>query len=58
MFASSDPGHGPTHRSSSHAVAASHIEQLEALTAKIHNYVLGFWGEKRKKEEDWQQILA
>ena len=28
-FAGSDPGHGPKHRSSSHAVAASHMEELE-----------------------------
>ena len=38
-------------------MTASHIEELEGLTTIIYNYVLGPWGEK-KKEEDWQQMLA
>ena len=37
-FAGSDPDCGPTHRSSNHAVVASHIERL---TTMIYNYVLG-----------------
>ena len=55
-FASLDPGCGLTHHSSSHAVAASHIEELEGITTRIYNYVLGLWGGKKK--EDWQQMLA
>ena len=43
---------------SSHAVAAGHIEELEGLTTRIYNYVLGLWGEKNKREEDWQQMLT
>ena len=45
-FASLDPGRAPTHHSSGHAVAASHIEELEGLTTRIDNYVLGLWGNK------------
>ena len=55
-FASSDPGHGPTHRSSGHAVVVSHIEELEQPPTRTYNYVLGLWGEKNK--EDWQQMLT
>ena len=47
-FASSDPGCGPTHRSSSHAVVASHIAELEGLATRIYNYVLGLWGGKKR----------
>ena len=35
--------------------------ELEGPTARIYNYVLGLWGEKKKKtkkEEDWQQMSA
>ena len=46
-----DPGHAPTHRFSSHAEAASHIQQLEGCATTTYNYLLGLWG---KKEEDWQ----
>ena len=47
------------HCSSGHAEAASHMPQLEALTARIYYYVLGVFGEKKeKKKEDWQQMLA
>ena len=47
-FTSLDPGHGPTSHSSSHAVAASHIEEPGCRsTTKIYNYVLGLWGEKK-----------
>ena len=50
------------HRSSGHAEVASHIAQPEALTTRICNYVLGGFGEKKKKnqkkKEDWQQLLA
>ena len=42
-----DPGHGPTHRSSGHAEAASHIE-LEGLTTRIDNYALALWGGKKR----------
>ena len=35
----------------------SHIEELEGLTTRIYNYVLGLWGEKNK-QEDWQPMLA
>ena len=55
-FDGSDPGCRPTHISASHAVVASHKEELEGLTAMIYNYVLGLWGEN--KEEYWQQLLA
>ena len=36
------------------------MPQLEGLTAKIYNYVLGGFGEKKEgaKKEDWQQLLA
>ena len=54
------PGLEPHHLSvSSHAVAAAHIEELEGLTTRIFNYVPGLWGGKiKKREEDWQQMLA
>ena len=29
---------------------ASHIEELEVLTTRIYNYVLGLWGEKKKRK--------
>ena len=38
------------HRSSGHDEAASHIAQLEALTTRIYNYILGGFGEKNKKK--------
>ena len=47
-FAGLDPGRGRTHRSSSHAEEASHIE-LEELTTITHNYVLGLWGGGKKR---------
>ena len=37
------------HRTSGHAEAASHVAQPEALTTGIYNYVLGGFGEKKKK---------
>ena len=38
---------------------ASHIAKPEGPTARIYNYVLVDFGEKKKKtEEDWQQMLA
>ena len=41
------------------AEAASHVPQLEGLTTKIYNYVLGEFEErKQKKKEDWQELLA
>ena len=48
-FTSLDPGHRHTHFSQNHAVAASHIEELEGFIIRIYNYVLGLWGEKKKK---------
>ena len=48
-FVGSDPRHGVTLHSSSHAVAASHIEELEGLTTRIYNYVPGLWGEEKYK---------
>ena len=47
------------HHLSGHAEAASHIAQPEALTTRIYNYKPEVLGEKKKKKkEDWQQILA
>ena len=40
---------GPSHCSSGHAVVASHIGELECLTTRIYNYVLGLWGGGKKK---------
>ena len=51
-FAGLDPGHGPTHHSSSHAVVASYKEELEGLTTRIYNYILELWGGKKKEETD------
>ncbi|GAA9114212.1 hypothetical protein BTM330_15590 [Helicobacter pylori] len=37
------------------------MPHLEGPTTKIYNYVLGEFGDKKqekKKEEDWQQLLA
>ena len=45
------------HCLSSHAEVASHVKEVERLTTRIYNYVLGLWGEK-KKDVDWQQMLA
>ena len=49
-FVGLHPGRRPTRGSASHAVAASHIEQ-EGLTTRIYNYVLGLWGEEKKKRK-------
>lgn len=46
-----DPGHKPPHHSSGHAVEVSHTEELEELTPRIRNYVLGLLGEKRKAKQ-------
>ena len=36
---------------SCHAVAVAHIEELERLTARINNHVLGLWeGKKRERK--------
>ena len=41
------------------AEAASHMPQPEGPTARIYNYALGSFGEKKEeKKEDWQQMLA
>ena len=50
-FAGSDSGHRPTHHSSGHAEAASHIAEPEGPTTRIYNYVLGGFGEKKKKKK-------
>ena len=42
------------HHSSGHVEAASQIAQPEALTTRTYNYVMGGFGEKTKKKEDWQ----
>ena len=47
-LASSDPGCGHGITRQSHAEAASHIAQPEALTTTIHSYVLGSFGEKKE----------
>ena len=40
----------PHHPSvSCQAVAAAHIEELEGLTTMICNYVLGLWGQEKKR---------
>ena len=51
MLHFSSPGPVPYHSSvSNHAVVAAHTEELEGLTTSIHNYVLGLWRGKKKKE--------
>ena len=46
----------PHHSSvSSHAVAVAHIEELEGLTTRIYNYVLGLWGGEKKKVREAQK---
>ena len=49
-FAGSDPGRGQgtTHQA---MLRASHIAQPEALTARLYNYVLWGFAEKKKKGE-------
>ena len=56
-FTGSDPGRGLTCRSSSHAEEASHIEP-EGPTAKINNYVLEGFREKKKKKETKKRLAA
>ena len=35
------------------------MQQLEGRTTRIYNYALGGFGEKKKKKkEDWEQVLA
>ena len=55
-FSGSDPGyrHGIAHQ----AMLMSHTGHPEALTTRIYNYVLRGFGEKKKRKEDWQQMLA
>uniref|UniRef100_A0A8C4MQ21 Solute carrier family 22 member 11 n=1 Tax=Equus asinus asinus TaxID=83772 RepID=A0A8C4MQ21_EQUAS len=33
-------------------------DTIQDLESQLYKYVLGFRGEKRRKEEDWQQMLA
>ena len=42
-------GHGTAHQA--HAEMASHIAESEGPTTRIYNYVLGGFGEKKKKKE-------
>ena len=35
-----------------------HRGTRRTYTTRLYNYVLGLWGEKKEKEEDWQWILA
>ena len=44
--------------SSSHAEAASHIAELEEPTTRIYNYVLGDFGEKKKKKRLATQVRS
>ena len=52
-FARLDAGCGPStaDRTSSHAEVVAHIAELERVTARIYNYVLGDFGEKKKKNK-------
>ena len=45
------------HRSSGHAEVVLHIAQTEALTARIYNYVLGGFVEKRAGEKNTFVII-
>ena len=44
-----DPGLGTTCCSSSHAVVVCHIEEMEWLTTRIYNYVLGLSGGNKNR---------
>ena len=44
---SSDPGRAPTHCLSSHAEAASHIQQLAGCATMTYNYLLGALGGRK-----------
>ena len=57
-FAGSESWAWTRHHSTSHAEVASHISQLEGPTTTIHNDVVGGFGMKKKKNKDWQQMLA
>ena len=48
------------HHSSGLVEATSHVAEPEGPTSRMHNYVLGDFGEKKRKEKekDWQQMLA
>ena len=46
------------HRSSGHAEAASHTPQPEALTTRIYNYVLGDFGENKKKKKRLATVVS
>ena len=37
---------------------ASHIAEPEGPTTRIYNYALRGFGAKKKRKEDWQQMLA
>ena len=52
------PGAEPHHWSvNCHAVVAAHVEKLQGPATKRYNYALGL-REGKKREEDWQQMLA
>ena len=48
LFPHTEPHHSSV---SCHAVVAAHIEELEGLTTRIYNYVLGLWREKKRERE-------
>ena len=50
-FAGSDSWARTWHHWMGHAEAASHMAQLEGPAARMHNYVLGGFGEKKKKKK-------
>ena len=52
---SSDPKHGPTHHLSSHAMAAVPHMKWRKMGADVSSGPIFL---KKKKEEDWQQMLA
>ena len=39
-------------------MVVAHVGEVEGPTTTLYSYVLGLWGGKKKKEEDWQQMLA
>ena len=50
-FTSLDPGRRPSTLLSGHAEAVSHIAEPGGPTARIHNYVLGGFREKKEKKK-------
>ena len=50
-FSGSDPGGARSTAQSGRVEVMSHITQPEGPTTRIYNYVLGDFGEKKKKKE-------